>query len=136
MHDNHPVMLYDGVCKFCNGAVQWVLRNDSRGAIHFAPLQSSFARDSLAKYPEFQEIDSVILLEPDGHAVAKSEAVLRIARYVGGLWRLLLVGRIFPRPVRDIIYDFVARNRYRMFGKHESCMRPSKEHMARFVDTV
>ena len=136
MQGDHPVMLYDGICKFCNGAVQWILRYDKRGNIHFAPLQSQFAKNVLARNADLKGVDSVIVLGTDGRIHTKSDAILQLASGLGGAWKLLLVGKIIPRFLRDALYDWVARNRYRFFGKYDSCTRPSPEAMSRFVDTA
>ena len=129
-------MLFDGVCRFCSGSVQFILRHDRAGKIHYAPLQSSFGRDAVSKHPSLANIDSVVLVEEDGSVRVKSDAVLRIAQHMGGLWKMMAVFRIIPGPLRDWVYDWVARSRYRVFGKTEACMRPTPEERTRFVDTV
>src|SRR5262245_47888153 len=108
MENGYPIMLFDGVCKFCNGSVQWMLQHDRRGVVHFAPLQSKFAREALEKNPSLKNIDSVIVLEPDGQAYIKSDAVLHLASHLGGIYRTLGIGRIIPRFLRDRLYDLVA----------------------------
>lgn len=129
-------MFFDGVCKFCNGAVQIVLKNDPRGVVHFAPLQSDYGRQFVADHPELAGIDSVIFIEEDGRISVRSDAILRIARRTGGWWRILLVGRLLPRGIRDWLYDAFAKRRYRLFGKHDACLMPSPETRSRFVDVV
>jgi predicted DCC family thiol-disulfide oxidoreductase YuxK len=128
-------MLFDGVCRFCNGVVQWVLRHDRAGVIHFAPLQSPYALALLREHPELQGVDSLMLRDTDGRVLVRSDAALRVAGIVGGRWRIFRAGLLLPRGLRDRLYDAFAKRRYRWFGKSESCMRPTLEMMARFVDT-
>lgn len=116
-----------------------ILRHDARGLMRFAALQSGYARAVLARHPELAGVDSVILVEADPATGAervyvRSDAALRVASYLGGLWKLFLPARVIPAPIRDFIYDLVARNRYRLFGKYDSCMLPPREVRARFLD--
>jgi predicted DCC family thiol-disulfide oxidoreductase YuxK len=131
------VLLYDGVCGLCSGAVQLVLRHDRRATLRFSALQSDFGRAALARHPEIQSVDSVVYLErlPTGErARVRSDAALRLATYLGGAWGLLAVFRVVPRPLRDFLYDGVARYRYRWFGKHDVCMIPAPEVRSRFLE--
>ena len=122
-----PVILYDGVCNLCNGAVNLALDIDAREAFRFAALQSNAGREMLRSVGrKADDISSIVLVEvtsqgePAGHI--KSEAVLRIASGMGGPWSLLgAMGLLFPLPVRDAVYDFVAENRYNVLGKREVC---------------
>lgn len=136
-----PVLLYDGVCAVCNKTVQTILKHDRQGTMRFAALQSDYGEAAIERYPELKGVDSVILLEPSGvngdeRAYARSTAALKVASYLGGLWKLFLVAYILPRPLRDALYDFVARNRYKVFGKHDSCMLPPPNARARFLDAT
>ena len=136
-----PVLLYDGVCGVCNKSVQTILAHDRRATMRFAALQGEYGQAALTRHPELKSIDSVIFLEPsatpgDERAYVRSTAALKVASYLGGVWKLFLVGYIIPRPIRDALYDFVARNRYKVFGKHESCMLPPPNSRARFLDIV
>jgi predicted DCC family thiol-disulfide oxidoreductase YuxK len=132
-----PVLLYDGLCGFCNKTVQTILTHDRRGTMRFAALQSAYGEAVLARRPELQGVDSVVLVEGgrnDAERVfIRSDAALRIAAYLGGWWRLLLVFRVVPRAVRDFFYDLFARYRYRLFGKYDQCLVPSPEVRSRFV---
>lgn len=135
------VLLYDGVCGVCNKTVQTILTHDRRGTMRFAALQSGYGQAALGRHPELKGVDSVILLEPSGvkgneSAYDRSTAALKVASYLGGLWKLFLIAYIIPRPLRDALYDFVARNRYKILGKHESCMLPPPNSRARFLDVV
>ena len=133
-----PVLLYDGLCSFCNGAVQFVLKRDSRGAIRFAALQGDYAREVIARHPELAGVDSLILVEPDAatgieKVYVRSAGALRTARYLDGAWRLTRALAIVPRPIRDWAYDLFARWRYRLFGRYDSCPIPTPEQRARFL---
>ena len=134
-----PVLLYDGVCGFCNKSVQMILRHDGRGTLRFAALQTAYGEAVKARHPELQNIDSVVLVEPlpgttDERVFVRSDAALRIAAYLGGWWKLFLVFRIVPRGVRDFCYDLFARYRYKLFGRHDSCLLPSPEVRSRFIE--
>jgi predicted DCC family thiol-disulfide oxidoreductase YuxK len=127
------VVLFDGVCNLCNGWVRFVIARDPRARFRFASLQSSFGVEVLRRHclaPDF--LGSILLLER-GVLFAKSDAVLRIAGGLRWPWPLLAVFRLVPRALRDVVYDWVARNRYRWFGKRESCPLPSPQHTARFL---
>jgi predicted DCC family thiol-disulfide oxidoreductase YuxK len=133
-----PVLLYDGVCGFCNGAVQFILARDEGGTLRFSPLQSDVGEAVKTRHPFLRDVDSIVFVEPasDGRAErvhVRSAAALEVARYLGSWWRLLLVFRAVPAPIRDFFYDLFARYRYRFFGKHESCMIPSRDVRSRFI---
>jgi predicted DCC family thiol-disulfide oxidoreductase YuxK len=137
----YPVLLYDGVCAVCNKTVQTILKHDRRGTMRFAALQSDFGKAAIERHQDMKGVDSVIFLEQsdatgDEVACARSTAALRVASYLGGLWRAFLIAYILPRPLRDSLYDFVARNRYKILGKHESCMLPPSDARERFLDAA
>ena len=130
------LILFDGVCNLCNGFVQCVIQHDPAAKFEFAALQSAAGQAVLAAHglnanAIATEPDSV-LLELDGQLYSHSEAVLRIARALGGPWRLLLAGYVLPRAWRDAAYRFVARHRYRWFGRQDSCWLPTPALKARF----
>jgi predicted DCC family thiol-disulfide oxidoreductase YuxK len=135
-----PVLLYDGNCGLCARSVQFVLRHERASrALRFATLQGPHGKRALADHPSFAGVDSVIWLEPstDGHdrALVRSDAVLAVLRHLGGGWSWLSrVGRIIPRAARDALYRVVARYRYRMFGHDQSCLLPTADQRARFLD--
>ena len=132
-----PVLLYDGVCGFCNKSVQMILNNDRRGTLRFAALQSDYGRAVVSRHRELEGVDSVVFVEQaaGGERVyMRSEAALKVAAYLGGAWKVLLCAYVVPRPLRDYLYDLFARNRYRFFGKSEQCMLPPAEARARFLD--
>ena len=129
-----PVLLFDGVCNLCNGAVAFVIRRDPRARLRFAPLQSPAADALLASLGVARDRlpDSFVLVE-DGRVHVRSTAALRVARRLRFPWPLLAVNLLVPRWLRDPVYDLVARNRYRWFGRREACMVPTAELRARFL---
>ena len=126
------VVLFDGVCNFCNGAVNWIIAHDPHGKFKFAPLQSEFGEQAKAKFGIGDNVDSIILIESD-RAYLHSSAALRVLKTIGGIWSLGYAGVIVPRPVRDWFYKWFARNRYRWFGKQDACMMPTPDIRARFI---
>ncbi len=127
-----PVVLFDGVCKLCNRSVNIILRVDRQGRLKFASLQSDYGRRVLAEHGmEFDPLDTLMLLE-GGDLTVKSTAVIRISKYLGGVWSLATVTLIIPRVIRDFFYDLVAKNRYRWFGKYDTCPLPDPELEDRF----
>ena len=133
-----PVLLYDGVCGFCNWAVRTVLRSDPGGALRFAALDSDYARAIIDRHPAVKDVDSVVFVDQPGQAgervAVRSQAALRVAQYLGGPWKLFEAARAIPTPVRDRLYDGFAAIRYRVFGKYDTCPLPSPEIRARFLD--
>jgi predicted DCC family thiol-disulfide oxidoreductase YuxK len=136
---SHPVLLYDGLCGFCNKTVLRILRHDKRKTMFFATLQSDYGKSIQTRHPELAGLDSLVFVQPLEFAnlesvYVKSDAALHVARYLGGLWKLALVAYIVPRSVRDYLYDQFARRRYGWFGKYDACPVPSPEVRARFLD--
>lgn len=132
-----PVLLYDGVCGFCNSAVKLILRLDRHGTLRFAALDSEVARAVITRHPYLADVDSVVFVEQlgqsDERATVRSAAALRVADYLGGPWRALLVAGLVPESARDWLYDGFARVRYRIFGTHDTCPIPAPEVRARFL---
>lgn len=131
-HLDGPVLLFDGVCNLCDRSVQFVLDHDPEGAFRFASLQSAVGR-RLTSDCELEGVDSVVLIE-DGRCHVRSEAAWRIARRLEAPWRWAALGRALPRALRDRLYDWVARRRYRWFGTRESCRLPTPGVRDRFLD--
>jgi predicted DCC family thiol-disulfide oxidoreductase YuxK len=129
-----PILFFDGVCNLCNGAVQWVIRRDRAGIFRFAALQSETGQTLLqeAGLPA-EELSTVILYE-DGRFHTHSDVPLRVWRRLGGAWAWLYVFRFVPRFLRDGVYNWIARNRYRWFGRQDQCMIPTPELRERFLD--
>ena len=140
MPTNGPILFYDGVCGLCNTLVQFLLRHDKQGRLRFASLQSDFAEKVLRRHGfDPKDLDTLHVVEnheqSDDRLLQRSDAVLRAGRELGGHWSVLAVmAKIVPRPLRDIAYRFVAQNRYRVFGKYETCMLPDPDQRSRFLD--
>ncbi len=132
--NNHPVLLFDGVCNLCNGAVQFIIQRDPEGAFRFASLQSKAAGQLLEQFPEAPRDVSTIILIEKGKIYTRTDAALRAARRLPGLWPALYALIIIPRPIRNAVYDWIARNRYRWFGKKDQCMAPTPELRERFLE--
>jgi predicted DCC family thiol-disulfide oxidoreductase YuxK len=135
-----PVLLYDGVCGICNRGVRSILRLDRDGILRFAALDGDFARAIIDRHPHLRGVDSFVFVDAPGHpeekVTARSAAALRVADYLGGPWKLLRIAHLIPAPMRDWLYDQVASNRYRIFGKYDTCPIPTAEVQARFLDTA
>ncbi len=129
----HPILLFDGVCNLCNASVQFVLKRDTEGQFRFASLQSEAAQELLRQFPEAPAgINTVVLIE-NGQLYTKSDAALRAAKRLPGPWPLLYGFILLPRSLRNLVYDWIARNRYRWFGKEDQCMLPRPEWKERFL---
>ena len=128
------IILFDGVCNLCEGLVQFVVKHDKKDIFRFVALQSDLGQE-IIKYigVDTAKIDSIILYEP-GHAYYyKSSAALEIAKGLGGLWHLGTIFGIIPTWLRNVLYDYVRRNRYKWYGKKESCMIPTVELESKFL---
>ena len=133
------LLLYDGVCGLCNGLVQFLLKHDQRAVFSFAPLQSATGKAMVARWggnPEELSTFYVVadFRTADARAVTKSEAALFVARELGWPWKLARAAGVLPRPFRDRLYDLVARNRYRVFGRYEQCLIPAEDSRRRFIE--
>ena len=134
----HLILLYDGVCAFCDGVVKFILARDAGGTMQFAPLQGKFSAEVFARHPELRALDALILVQigatpADERVWNSSEAVVRVWEYIGGPWRMMVLLRVIPRPLRDWGYNIFASMRYRVFGKYDACPIPSPEVRARFI---
>lgn len=131
---NHPVILFDGICTFCNFWVNFAIKYDPKKRIKFAPFQSNAGQLLLSQHHiAIESINSVILIE-NGKVFTQSSAALRICKYLSGLWKIFYGLLIIPKFLRDFFYNIIARHRYRWFGKKESCMVPTPEVRERFLD--
>lgn len=126
------IVLFDGVCNFCNGAVNFIIRHDADKKFRFAPLQSEIGQELKAKHDVGDDIDSIVLVEDD-EAYMHSTAGLRIARTMGGIWSLAYIFIVVPAPIRDILYRTFAKYRYRLFGRKDACMLPTPDVRERFL---
>ena len=130
----HKVILFDGVCNLCNSFVNFVIRNDKKEVFKFAPIQSDFGEIALKKHRiNSKDTDSIILIDDDNYYI-KSSAALYIAKELSGAYPLLFCFMIVPKFIRNWIYDLVAKNRYKWFGKKLSCMIPTPELKNKFYN--
>jgi predicted DCC family thiol-disulfide oxidoreductase YuxK len=127
------IVLFDGVCNLCNGAVGFIIRNDPHRRFRFAALQSPVGQTLLQQRGlPAETLDSIVFIEGEC-AFTKSTAALRIARRLGSVWPAAFLFILVPRPLRDLCYTLIARNRYRIFGKRDACMMPTPELKTRFL---
>lgn len=132
------LVLYDGVCALCNRWVEFILRRDRRDRFRFAALQSDGARALLTAHGRDPDaLDTVVVVVGPGtdreRLLTRSSAGLHILASLGGVYRLAALGRLVPRPVRDWVYDRIARSRYERYGKYDACPVPAPEHRHKFV---
>ncbi|RRB04589.1 thiol-disulfide oxidoreductase DCC family protein [Larkinella rosea] len=128
------IIVFDGVCNLCNGAVNFIIDHDPKNRFRFVALQSETGQELLNRYPSANgPVDSIVLIR-NGQSFVKSDAALAIARCLSGVWPVLTIFRIIPRFLRDAVYDLIARNRYRFFGKQDACRLPTPELRARFLE--
>jgi predicted DCC family thiol-disulfide oxidoreductase YuxK len=137
--DTHPIVLYDGVCGLCNRLNQFLLKRDRNDRFRFASLQSDFATKLLARHgADSNDLDTVYVVldhgQPGERLLMRSEAILYTLTHLNGIWKLAAIARVLPRALRDAVYGVIARNRYRVFGKHESCLLPEPGHRRKFLD--
>jgi predicted DCC family thiol-disulfide oxidoreductase YuxK len=128
---DHPIVYFDGFCGLCNRFVDLVITADRQRRLRFAPIQGRTAAERLTQAPSADP--TTIVLEDGGRLLEKSAAVLEILNQLGGVWRLSGIFRVLPRPVRDRLYDWVARRRYQWFGKKGVCRLPTAEEKAVFL---
>ncbi|MFZ1808796.1 MAG: thiol-disulfide oxidoreductase DCC family protein [Cyclobacteriaceae bacterium] len=130
----NTVVLFDGVCNLCNGSVQFIIKRDKASKFHFAALQSKYGQSQLNQLGiPSASLQSIVLLKGD-RFYQRSNAVLEIARMLGGFWPVLYTFKIVPAFFRDWIYTGIANNRYRWFGRQDQCMIPTPALKARFLD--
>jgi len=127
----HPIVLFDGVCNLCNAGVDFIIERDPRARFRFAALQGEAGQQLLGRH-RLDDLDSLVLIEGN-EAHTRSTAALRIARRLASPWNLLAAFLVLPVPVRDFLYDIVARNRYRWFGRRNTCRAPTPELRSRFL---
>jgi len=125
------IVLFDGVCNLCSKSVQFIIKRDPHDQFFFASLQSEIGKSLLEKH-HLSKVDSVVLIKEDMYYI-ESDAALEICRHLSSGWKLLAILKVIPSFIRDPLYRFVARNRYRWFGKQDSCMLPTEEMKKRFL---
>ncbi len=138
---SNPIVLYDGVCGLCNRLTQFLLKRDHHDRLRFASLQSEFAAVILRRQgKDASDLDTVYVVQDYGEAnerlLARSDAIICLGRELGGIWSAAVLAKALPRFLRDWLYNLVARNRYRVFGKYDSCMIPEPKHRRKFLDVA
>lgn len=135
IEDGKKIILFDGVCNLCNTAVTFIIKRDKKDTFRYAALQSEVGKKLIVERGiDTQKIDSILLIDPNVAYFHKSTAALEIAKDLSGIFPVLSVFLYLPEGFRDAVYDFIARNRYRWFGKKDSCMIPTPELKALFID--
>jgi predicted DCC family thiol-disulfide oxidoreductase YuxK len=127
------IILFDGVCNYCNDKVTFIIKNDSKDVFRFVALQSETGQKIITYLGIYKTIDSIILYEPGYAYFIKSEAIFRIINYLSSSVKLLLLFNFVPTSIKNIFYDIIAKNRYKWFGKMESCIIPSQEVANKFI---
>ena len=138
---SNPIVLYDGVCGLCNRLTQFLLKRDHKDRLRYASLQSEFAGAILKRHgKDVHDMDTVYVVrdyqEPSEVLLARSDAILFLGTQLGSVWSLAGLAKVLPRWLRDRVYNLVARNRYRVFGKYESCMMPDPQYRQKFLDVA
>jgi len=131
---NSPIVLFDGYCNLCNASVQYLIKHDGKKHFLLTSLQSDAATKILLQFGQksFKDFNSIVLIN-EGVIYKKSSAALHIARQLSGLIKLVYIFIIVPKPLRDFIYDYIAKNRYKWFGKKQDCMLPNPDDIDRFL---
>ena len=135
----NPIVLYDGVCGLCNGLNQFLLKRDREGHLRFASLQSRMAEELLRRHgADSKDLNTVYVVidhgQPGERLLSRSDAILFVLGELDGVWKLTGIGRVLPKGLRDWFYSVVARNRYRVFGKYDSCLMPDPKYRDKFLD--
>ena len=127
------IIIFDGICNFCNASVNFIIKRDPQAIYKFTPMQSELAQQLMAEHGIADaDLDTFVLIK-NGQCHVRTDAALEIAKDLSGFWHLCGAFRILPGPLRDFCYRLLAKNRYRLFGKRESCMVPTPEIRSRFV---
>ncbi|MEO1010805.1 MAG: thiol-disulfide oxidoreductase DCC family protein [Bacteroidota bacterium] len=135
MENKKKIVLFDGVCNLCNSTVQRIIKGDQKDLFRFAALQSDMGKQLTAERKiDTSQVDSIILIDLGVAYYTKSDAALEIGRHLRGYRTLSRILYVIPRPLRNFVYDIVAKNRYRWYGKKDQCMIPTPELRAKFLD--
>jgi len=133
MTTQSPILLFDGVCNFCDASINFVIERDPEGKFKYASLQSKVGEAFLKEFGmDTKNYDSFVLVDGETY-YTKSTAALRVLKGLGGAWKLLYGFIIIPKPIRDAVYGLIAKNRYKWFGKKDACMLPDPEVQTRFL---
>ena len=128
------IIIFDGVCNFCNSSVNFIIKRDHKNVFVFTPMQSKPAQDLIAKYQVENVGFDTFLLIKNNECYYRTDAALEITKDLSGLWFLFRVFKLCPRPIRDYFYRLLARNRYSIFGKTDACMIPTAEVESKFLE--
>lgn len=128
---NHDLILFDGVCNFCNSSINFILKNDTNNRFKFASIQSDTGKLYIKKY-QLQELDSVIVITRN-KALIKSDAFIHILGKLGSIYSVSKIFKLVPLKIRNAVYDFIAQNRYKWFGKSNTCRIPTSEERSKFI---
>ncbi len=128
----NAIVMFDGECNFCDSSVQFIIARDPKAYFQFAALQSQVGMELKEKYNISNEIDSFILIK-NGQVYKYSDGALEVCKHLKGFWKALSILKAVPRPIRNRVYKYIAKNRYKWFGKKDECMIPSPEVRNRFL---
>ena len=131
---NRHIVIFDGVCNFCNGAVNFIIRRDPNGVFAFTPMQSEIGKELINKHGAELVGEDTFLLIKNGQCYERTDAAFEITRDLAGLWHMFRILRVLPRSFRDYFYKLFARNRYKLFGRREQCMIPTPDVRKRFIE--
>ncbi len=135
MESDKKIILFDGVCNLCNGAIQFMIKHDTKDTFRYAALQSNIGKKLIAERNiDTDNVDSIILIEPGVAYYNKSDAALQIGKQLKGYRTISSLLYLLPSGLRNIVYDFIAQNRYKWYGKKEACMIPAPELKAKFLE--
>ncbi|RPI70964.1 MAG: thiol-disulfide oxidoreductase DCC family protein [Ignavibacteriales bacterium] len=133
MTDNHLIILFDGVCNFCNFWVNFLIDRDKKDKFRFTALQSEKGEALLKKFNlSTEDFDTFVLIDREKHFI-KSTAVLIVAKNLPGFWKVLYLFMVIPKQIRDFLYGLISKNRYKLFGKKEACRIPTSEERKKFL---
>ena len=128
------IILFDGVCNLCDSAVQFIIKHDKKDVFRFVSLQSDLGQKIIKHIGiDTSKLDSIIFYDPNNGYYHKSQAIFKMAKYLGGIYSCLNIFSILPKGISNVVYDFIAKNRYKWFGKKESCLIPTTELQSKFL---
>jgi len=130
--NNNTIILFDGICNFCNSSVNFIIDRDKKNHFKFSPLQSEFANEFFTKNKIENNFDSIVLIE-NGKLYKKSTAALKIAKHLNGFWKIAYIFIIIPPFIRNFFYDIIAKYRYKWFGRKDACMIPEENVRNKFI---
>ncbi|MBI5401922.1 MAG: DUF393 domain-containing protein [Ignavibacteriae bacterium] len=130
--EHKAIVLFDGVCNFCNSSVNFIIKRDRKDYFKFSPLQSEFAKEYFNKNNIENNFNSIVLIE-NGKLYKKSSAALKIAKQLSGFWELAYIFIVIPPFIRNFLYDIIAKYRYKWFGRKDTCMIPDEKIRNKFI---